>query len=82
MSARLILPLALLMLAGCVRTVASVVTAPVRAVGWTADKLTTSQSEADQKRGRREREAEEKIGREQRKQERAQRRQAERDGPY
>ena len=46
----LLLPLAL---GGClVRTAADVVTMPVKAVGWTADKLTTSQSEADEKRGR------------------------------
>lgn len=42
-----------LFLSGClVRTAANVATTPVRAVGWTADKLTTSQSEADEKRGR------------------------------
>ncbi|MBA2918172.1 hypothetical protein GON01_04205 [Sphingomonas sp. MAH-20] len=46
----LLLPLAL---GGClVRTAADVVTMPVKAVGWTADKLTTSQSEADEERGR------------------------------
>ena len=45
--------LAPLLLGGClVRTAADVATAPVKAVGWTADKLTTSQSEADEKRGR------------------------------
>ena len=50
---RILLILAPLLLGGClVRTAADVATAPVRAVGWTADKLTTSQSEADEKRGR------------------------------
>ena len=51
--------LAPLLLGGClVRTAADVATAPVKAVGWTADKLTTSQSEADEKRGREMREQE------------------------
>ena len=46
----LVLPLAL---GGCLaRTAVDVVTAPVKVVGWSADKLTTSQSEADEKRGR------------------------------
>lgn len=46
----LLLPLAL---GGCLaRTAVDVVTMPVKAVGWTADKLTESQSEADEKRGR------------------------------
>jgi hypothetical protein len=46
----LLLPLAL---GGCLaKTAVDVATMPVKAVGWTADKLTTSQSEADEKRGR------------------------------
>lgn len=57
----------LLLLTGCISTVGHVVTAPVRVVGWTADKLTTSQAEADRNRGRRERKAEEKQRREARK---------------
>jgi len=36
------------------------VTAPVHAAGWTVDKMTTSQAEADRNRGRRERKAEER----------------------
>ena len=61
-----VLPLPLL-LGGClVRTAADVVTMPVKAVGWTADKLTTSQSEADEKRGRAERKADERRAREER----------------
>ncbi len=63
-------------LAGCVSTATHVVTAPVRAVGWTADKLTTSRAEADRNRGRRERKAE---ARERRKARREARRQAELD---
>ena len=51
------LPLAL---GGCLaRTAVDVATMPVKAVGWTADKLTTSQSEADEKRGRELRKADE-----------------------
>lgn len=56
------LPLALA-LGGCVSTVADVVTAPVRAVGGAVDLATTSQSEADEKRGRELREREERLGR-------------------
>ena len=45
--------LCLLALPGCIaRTVASVVTAPVRVAGKAVDMATTSQSEADEKRGR------------------------------
>lgn len=59
------------LLGGCVvRTAAHVVTAPVRATGWTYDRLTTSQAEADRNRGRRERKeeraAEKKASRERR----------------
>ena len=51
--------LAILALPGCVvRTAANVATAPVRAAGWSYDKLTTSQSEADRARGERERKQE------------------------
>jgi len=60
----LILPLAL---GGCVaRTAVNVATMPVKAVGWTADKLTTSQSEADEKRGREVRKEEERRAKEER----------------
>lgn len=47
---------------GCVRTIADVVTAPVKIVSKTADVLTTSQSEADEKRGREVRQNEERLG--------------------
>lgn len=50
----------LLPLGGCVSTAGHIVMAPVHAVGWTADKLTTSQAEADRNRGRRERKEEER----------------------
>lgn len=68
------LPLLLLMtLGGCIGTAAHIVTAPIRATSWTADKLTTSQSEADRNRGRRERKAEARQRREARKAERERR---------
>lgn len=56
----LILPFAM---GGCVSTVADVVTAPVRAVSGAVDLATTSQSEADEKRGRELRQREERLGR-------------------
>lgn len=59
------LPAALL-LPSCVSTVADVVTAPVRAVGAAVDLATTSQSEADENRGREIRQREERLGRLQR----------------
>ncbi|MDQ8757532.1 hypothetical protein RCO27_14980 [Sphingosinicella sp. LHD-64] len=56
-----VLPLAL---SGCiVRTAANVVTLPVRAVGAGVDAVTTSQSEADERRGRELRREEERLGR-------------------
>jgi hypothetical protein len=66
--------LALPLLAGCT-TVAStavdVVTLPVKAVSKGVDLATTSQSEADEKRGRELRKAEERAGREAREREKA-----------
>ncbi|WP_136163071.1 hypothetical protein [Sphingomonas flavalba] len=60
----LIVPLAL---PGCVaRTAANVVTLPVRAVGQTADWMTTSQDEADRNRGREIRKQEKREARERR----------------
>lgn len=47
------------LVAGCVSTAVAVVKAPFQVAGWGVDKLTTSQSEADRNRGRRERKAEE-----------------------
>ena len=55
-----------LLLGGCVSTVASVVTAPVRIASRAADMATTSQSEADENRGRELRRREERLGRLQR----------------
>ena len=54
---------ALLILSGCVTSLISeVVTAPVKIVSKTADVLTTSQSESDEKRGREMRKREESLG--------------------
>ena len=49
-------------LSGCVSTVAKVATAPVRVAGKGVDMMTTSQSEADEKRGREIRRREERLG--------------------
>ena len=67
---RLLLPVLLApTLSGCVvgtiaSTAVDVVTLPVKAVSAGVDAVTTSQSEADQKRGRELREEEERRGRE------------------
>lgn len=63
-----------LTLAGCASTVKTVVTAPFKVVGQTADWATTSQDEADRNRGRAERKAEEKAAKERRRAEREARR--------
>lgn len=55
-----------LLAGGCVRTVASVVTAPVKVASKAVDWTTTSQSEADRNYGREMRKAEEREGRERR----------------
>ncbi len=69
-----VLPLLLMVpLAGCVSTVAHVVTAPVRVASWCVDKMTTSQSEADENSGRRERKEDEKRGKEAKKEAKRQR---------
>lgn len=55
--------IATLPLGGCVaKTAFDVATAPVRAAGKAVDLATTSQSEADQKRGREIRKREERLG--------------------
>ena len=59
-----LLPLAL---SGCLaKTALDIATLPVKAASKTVDVLTTSQSEADEKRGRAIREREECIGKEDR----------------
>ena len=73
----LVLPLAL---SACLaRTAVGIVTLPVKAVSAGVDAVTTSQSEADQRRGREIREEEERLGREARRREREERRQRRRD---
>ncbi|GAA4029432.1 hypothetical protein GCM10022281_05760 [Sphingomonas rosea] len=65
---RSLLLLALPLLAGCsvANTAVGVVTLPVKAVSKGVDLATTSQSEADEKRGRAIRKEEERLGRERR----------------
>jgi hypothetical protein len=63
-----------MMTTGCLaRLAADVVTAPVKVISKTADVLTTSQSEADEKRGRAVRKEEERIGKLARERDKAQR---------
>lgn len=58
-----LLSVALVALPGCVaKTMLDVATAPVRVVGKGVDAATTSQSEADEKRGRALRQREERLG--------------------
>lgn len=76
---RILLPVLALLLSGCLaRTAVDIVTLPVKAVGAGVDAVTTSQAEADQRRGRELREAEEREGREARRRERDERRVRER----
>lgn len=65
MRLRSILPItaAALMTSGCVGTLVDVATLPVRAVGKAVDLATTSQSEADENRGRELRKRQERLGR-------------------
>lgn len=52
-----------LLISGCIaRTAVDVVTLPVKAAGKGVDMMTTSQSEADEKRGRALRKREERLG--------------------
>jgi hypothetical protein len=62
----LVAALLALSLSGCIaKTALDIATLPVRAAGAAVDVATTSQAEADQKRGRKIREQEECLGREQ-----------------
>ena len=72
---------ALAALPGCIaKTVIGVVTAPVRVAGKAVDLATTSQSEADEKRGREMRRSEERLGRLERAHDRHSRQCAQGDG--
>ena len=78
----LLLGLSAFALTGCVRTVADIVTFPVKAVGQGVDWATTSQDESDRNYGRKMRKQEEREGRERRKREKElekERRRAQRD---
>jgi hypothetical protein len=57
-----LLAAASLALSGCVKTLVDVATLPVRAAGKAVDLATTSQSEADENRGREIRRREEQLG--------------------
>ena len=59
--ATFLLPLAALATSGCVGTLVDVATAPVKVVSKGVDLATTSQSEADEKRGREIRRREERL---------------------
>jgi hypothetical protein len=73
--ARFLLPLLVLLLPACIaRTAVDIVTLPVKAASAGVDAVTTSQSEADEKRGREIREQEERIGKARRKCEAARKR--------
>lgn len=75
----IVLALPVLLSACLARTAVDIVTLPVKVVSAGVDAATTSQAEADQRRGRQLREEEERAGREARRREREARRQAERD---
>ena len=60
----LLLPAFAVLLSGCLaRTAVDIVTLPVKVVSAGVDAATTSQAEADQRRGREIREEEERLGR-------------------
>ena len=74
MKALYLIPLLALALTGCMtvaKTAVDVVTLPVKVVAAGVDAATTSQSEADEKRGRALRKAEEAAGKRQREWEKA-----------
>ncbi|MBL8652036.1 MAG: hypothetical protein JNL35_16730 [Sphingopyxis sp.] len=62
MRAMILVLLSAPLLAGCVSTAKTIVTAPFKAVGQVADWSTTSQDEADRNRGRELRKREERLG--------------------
>jgi len=80
MRMKLLIMLPVLLLPGCVNTIASVVTAPVRAVGQAADWATTSQEESDRNYGRKMRKEEARQGREDKRAAKERRRQCREDG--
>lgn len=73
MTRMILLALPALAVGGCVSTAVDLVTLPVKAASKTVDVLTTSQSEADEKRGRAVRKREECVGKEDRRAQRERR---------
>jgi hypothetical protein len=71
-----------LLTGGCLSTVGSIVTAPVKVAGKAVDWTTTSQSEADRNYGKKMRKAEEREGRERRAYEKACKKDPANCGPY
>ena len=71
-----------LLTGGCLSTVGSVVTAPVKVVSKAVDWTTTSQSEADRNYGKKMRKAEEREGRERRAHDKACKKDPANCGPY
>jgi len=67
---------------GCLSTVGSIVTAPVKVAGKAVDWTTTSQSEADRNYGKKMRKQEEREGRERRAYEKACKKNPDGCGPY
>ena len=67
---------------GCLSTVGSIVTAPVKVAGKAVDWTTTSQSEADRNYGKKMRKAEEREGRERRAWEKTCKQDPDNCGPY
>lgn len=67
------------LLGGCVSTVGTIVTAPVKVVGKGVDWATTSQDEADRNRGREMRKQEERERKERKRAEKEWKRQQQRD---
>jgi hypothetical protein len=81
--ALLLLPVAAFGLTGCLaKTAFDVVTLPVKAVGQTADWMTTSQEESDRNYGKKMRKAEAREGKERKAWERRCRREPEDCGQY
>lgn len=73
----------MVLLNGCIaRTAVDIVTLPVKAVGAGVDAVTTSQSEADEKRGRELRKQEERDRRDAKKREKEERKRARDEARY
>lgn len=71
------------LLNGCIaRTAVDIVTLPVKAVGAGVDAVTTSESEADEKRGRELRKQEERDRRDAKKREKEERKRAKEEARY